>query len=297
MNARSLALPALFGALLFFLASLAVTGTTWGGMITRLQTHAGTSAGEIISGAYDIRSSSGERNASAIAVANGTGSVTVSSVMSIPSCNGYDVVLNFDCSRAITAGARPSNGFNIVGTTNAFWVTVTCPEAFTLDTSWSATCSGYVFGMPYVDLYEDSTYLAELFDSWTHRPAPSGSRSDSRPKKAGERRFRVLLTGTASASTGLPSNRTDRVTGNVTLRFKFPPQVAPIMGTSATEGGICISLGPSSYGQTNTMQFSSDLGPTGWSNVLGVVSTGSGTNVTLAVDGKAGFYRCKMTVP
>ncbi len=219
------------------LAMLAAAATA--GSVVKVSVHAGVHAQEIQSGAADYAGDSGDTYAGATAFASGTGTVEVVSTLSVVSNDGQTVVMAFDQQRNIGAGARPSAVFNPAGTTNALHVTVAAEEAFTLTTTWSAACSGYMFGMPYVDLYNGSTYMAGLFDSWVDQPNPSGTRNDPVAGQAGERTFRITITGNSFASVPVTSQRNDRVTGTITLHFAFaPPPLPPPApaGVSATDG-------------------------------------------------------------
>ncbi len=201
-----------------------LAGTAPAGSVVKVSVHAGVHAQEIQSGAADYAGDSGDAYAAATALSIGMGSVEVVSTLSVVSNDGQTVVMAFDQQRNIGAGARPSAVFNPVGTTNALHVTVSAAKAFTLTTTWSAACSGYMFGMPYVDLYNGNTFMARLFDSWVDQPNPSGTRNDPVAGQAGERTFRITITGNSFASVPVTSQRNDRVSGTITLHFAFAPK-------------------------------------------------------------------------
>ncbi len=203
---------------------LAMPAAAPAGSIVQVRVHAGVHAHEIQSGAAEYASDSGGAYASATAFASGTGTVEVISTLSVVSNDGQTVVMAFDQQRNIGAGARPSAVFYPAGTTNALHVAVSAAKDFTLTTTWSASCSGYMFAMPSFSLYNGNTYMASLFDPWVDQPNPSGMRSDLVAGQAGEQTFRIPMTGNSFASVPVTSQRNDRVTGTITLHFAFAPK-------------------------------------------------------------------------
>ncbi|MCA1808713.1 MAG: hypothetical protein LC725_04555 [Lentisphaerae bacterium] len=78
--------------------------------------------------------------------------------------------------------------------------------------------------MPYVYLYDGSTFLAELFDSSSDGPHPVGTRTNLITGQAGNRTFSISLSASSFASVPVVSQQNDRVTGTITLHFGFPPK-------------------------------------------------------------------------
>jgi len=280
--------------------ALALTAAAEAGVIRGVRSYAGTHAQDLVSGIVDTDSTTGPHEAVANAVVSSPyGTVTATSAMAIPSCDGYTVTLSFACQRTWTAGVRPSVAFDSVGTTNAFEITVSATEDFTLETQWTAATSGNSFGLPSATLSDDHSFLAALFDPWSDGPNPSGSRTDRIAGRPGAHTFRIVLAGNAFASIPADSPSDDQLHGEIVLRFGFAPAPAKITRALVGSDSVQLTLEPGSYGQLNVIQVNSDLTSDNWTDLATVFSNGEPIKITLPImpGMPAGFYRSRLVLP
>lgn len=254
---------------------------------------AGIVVTEINSGISDTNAVTNATLAAASASANG---VSGTSTMSLQGSDGRTFQLCLSITRTVNTGARPSVAYDTADTTNRFVMRVLSTNTITLYYSWDFTRTGDCFAMPQVNLHTPSGSRL-VFDPYTS--SLTGSSNLTLTGSSGPLLVELRAGGSLYASVPAASDDFDSYDGTVTLTFDFPPELPPFTSISVEGQDLVVGLGASSLGQTNRIEFSTNLLASGWTFLTNVVSDGSSCTASIPLAGLESFraIRCVPAAP